>query len=228
MNKLPLLLLPALVAVGCQRPEVEAFRKAPPPIVVQVTLADDLPGSEDLTREYAAALRARLATRATVVPEGVEPPPGAAKLQVNLTLRAQRGDPTPGAVGVATGLAVGTLSAMFGNRDAVFDGLFWGMWAGANAAAAQRYDRGRLGYRPYTVDASVYLNQPIPGRKEWATLADFGVRSREVMDAMGPLGPGQRYDEERIREEVGRGLARAIVRHLDEEIEWIPKARPSY
>ena len=62
----------------------------------------------------------------TVVEEGVQPPAEHVVLDVRVTeLRGARRDPSPAVVGAITGVAVGALSAMAGNRDAAFDGFFW-------------------------------------------------------------------------------------------------------
>jgi hypothetical protein len=229
MNKLLPTLFSALLALGCQRPEVEAFRRSPAPISVTLSVPSDVPSSESVAREYAAALRARLATRAVVVPEGVQAPPGAAELQVTLiSMHPDQAEPSPAKVGMATGIAVGTLGALVGNRNAVFDGFWWGMWAGTHAAADRRYERDRLGYRPRRVNAVVVLRQPAAGTREWIPLADFEVGGRDVVDAMAPLGSSERDDEFRIREEEARAFARVIVGRLQERFEWSPKDRPSF
>jgi hypothetical protein len=229
MTKKLLAILPVLVALGCQRPEVEAFRRNPAPIVVNLSVPSDVPGSEGVSREYAYALRARLATRATVVAGGAQIPPGAAELQVSLvSMEADRERPSPGAVGVATGIAVGTLGALAGNRNAVFDGFWWGLWAGTNVAAERRWESGRLGYRPLRVNAVVLLRQAAPGTREWVPLAEFDVGGREVIDAMDPLGPYERHDDFRIQEEEARAFARVVVRKLQERFQWSPKVNPSF
>ena len=140
MRRCSLLLpVPALVLVlACARPEVEAFRARPVPVVVRFEAPASLAERADVEKEYAAALRARLASRVTVVEEGVQPPAEHVVLDVRVTeLRGARRDPSPAVVGAITGVAVGALSAMAGNRDAAFDGFFWGLWAGVHAAEAR-------------------------------------------------------------------------------------------
>lgn len=210
-----LFLAPLVLAFGCQRPDVEGFLRQPPPVTVSVAMPSDVPDHEGYRKEYAAALRARLATRLIVVPEGVTPPPGAAQLQVDIRdLSPSPGSPRPAVVGATTGVAVGLLSAAAGNREgAFFDGLFWGMWAGSSAAADQERTDARLGYRPSRVRAQVRLMQPGNPEPLWVT----GVDPYEVVEAMDPLPPGSRDDPDRIREEEAKGFARVVVRRLSED-----------
>lgn len=211
-------LSPLLLVVGCTRPEVEAFRRSPAPVSVSVSLPERLADREGFQKEYASALRARLATRVVVVPEGVKPPVGAAELRVVVTevLPAGR-QPNPAAVGVAVGATVGALSAASGNRGwSVVDGLFWGLWAGAHASVHRDMTRDRLGYLPQTVRAQVYLVQE--GQKEPLWVAEIGPQ--EVVEAMDPLPPGSRDDDGRIREEEARGFARVTVQRLSAEFGW--------
>jgi hypothetical protein len=210
-----LFLAPLVLAFGCQRPDVEGFLRQPPPVTVSVAMPSDVPDHEGYRKEFAAALRARLATRLIVVPEGVTPPPGAAQLQVDIRdLSPSPGSPRPAVVGATTGVAVGLLSAAAGNREgAFFDGLFWGMWAGSSAAADQERTDARLGYRPSRVRAQVRLMQPGNPEPLWVT----GVDPYEVVEAMDPLPPGSRDDPDRIREEEAKGFARVVVRRLSED-----------
>lgn len=220
------ILVPALsLLVGCTRPEVEAFRLRPAPILVTVNLPPQVPERALLEREYAAALRARLATRAEVVPEGVVPPPGAAHLQVNVRELRPGGGPDPAAVGLATGVAVGALSAAAGNRGySVFDGLFWGLFAGAHTAAAQAQIQRRLGYQPQAISAEVSLTRP--GFTQ--PLYEDSVSPSEVVRAMAPLPWGSREAEARIAEEEARALARVVVDKLAETFQWTRRLTPAY
>lgn len=216
--------LPLVLTVACTRPEVEAFRKSPEPIVVSFQVPDSVPGKSEVAKEYAAALRARLAMRATVVPAGVPAPHQAAELRVRITgwREVQKG-PSPGAVGAITGVAVGAISALAGNRDAAFDGFYWGMWAGSHAAA-ERDREARLGFRPQRVEAQVAVyraGDPEP-------LMAFAVEPYEVIDAMDPLGRGDRDDQFRIREEEAKALARVIVFKIQEKFQWRPLPEPSW
>lgn len=224
MRKWIAVVAPVLLTLACTRPEVEAFRRNPTPIVVTFQVPEDIPDAAKVSKEYAAALRARLATRVTVVPEGQAPPPAYADLKVTISEVRRHGDPSPGAVGVATGVAVGTLSALAGNRDAVFDGFFWGLWAGSHAAAVQEQERDRLGYRPQRVNAVVSLVQT--GMQE--PLWEFMVRSNEVIDAMDTLSGSERKDEGRIREEEARAFARVVVEQLQDYFHWMARSQPSY
>ena len=74
MRRLFLVLLPLVGLLACRRPEVEAFERKPLPIAVSFKVSPAYPRSEDLAKEYADALRARLATRVMVIPAGVPAP----------------------------------------------------------------------------------------------------------------------------------------------------------
>ena len=201
-----------LLILGCTRPEVEAFRQRPTPVVVTVNLPSGLVDRDAFQQEYASALRARLATRVVVVPEGVKPPVGAAELLVDIQeLSPAPGQPSAAAIGVATGVTVGILSAVSGNRGwGMVDGLFWGMWAGSHAAMHQERYRDRLGYRPQAVTAQVRLMQPGNPEPLWVE----SIEPIEVVEAMDPLPRGYRDDDGRIREEEAKGFARVVVQKL--------------
>lgn len=210
------LVFPILLALGCTRPEVEAFRRQPTPVSVTVTMPPNLVDREGFQKEYASALRARLATRVVVVPQGVPPPPGAAELQVDIrAISLARDQANPAAVGVATGVTVGVLSAV-GNRGwGAMDGLFWGLWAGTNVAANQERTQRRLGYWPQAVKAEVQLMQPGNPEPLWVE----SIEPNEVVEAMDPLPPGYRDDDGRIREEEAKGFARVVVQKLSAEFQ---------
>ena len=224
MRRLFFALIPLLLVVACRRPELEAFARRPSPIVVSFQVPPDYPRSEAVASEYADALRARLATCAMVVPAGTVAPESTASLQVTVTQIRPHSEPSPAAIGVATGVAVGTLSAMAGNRDAFFDGLFWGLFAGSSAADSRDWDQSRLGYLPVRVSAVVKLQQA--GTME--PLLEFSVGGREVVDAMGSLSPEDRQDEARIREEEAKAFAKVVVARLQEQFHWLPLPEPSY
>lgn len=225
------LAVPALVVLttACSRPEVEAFRRNPPPLDVVFQVPEGVPRSGEVKAEYAAALRARLATRTTVVRQGVPPPSQAVTVRVQITeLRPGKASAlSPGAVGAVTGVAVGTLSAVAGNRDAVFDGFFWGLWAGHHAAhtrRAQRWEARRLGFTPQVVEAQVALLAPGNSEPLWV----FAVEPMEVINAMDPIRGGERGGEERILEEEASAFARVVVAKLQEHFGWNRLPEPSY
>jgi hypothetical protein len=197
---------------GCTRPDVEAFRQRPTPVHVTVNLPSRLQDRETYQSEYASALRARLATRLVVVPDGVKPPVGAVELRVDIQdISAAPGQPSPAAIGVATGVTVGALSAASGNRGwGIMDGLFWGLWVGSHAAMHQERVQDRLGYRPQVVRALVSLLQPGNPEPLWVE----SIEPREVVEAMDPLPRGYRDDDGRIREEEAKGFARVVVQRL--------------
>jgi len=224
MRRLFLVLLPLAGLLACRRPEVEAFERKPLPIVVNFKVSPAYPRAEELAKEYAEALRARLATRVMVVPAGVPAPAESAELQVEITRIGGHGDPSPAAVGVVTGVAVGALSTLAGNRDAAFDGFFWGMWAGSTAAQVRDEDRHRLGFEPMRVSADVRLLQ----RGVADPLDEFDVGGREVIDQMDSLTFRERGDEARIREEEAKAFARVLVSRLQETFHWLPLPEPSF
>jgi hypothetical protein len=178
-------------------------------------MPSNLMDRDGFQKEYASALRARLATRVVVVPQGVTPPAGAAELQVDIRGIAPAGSqPSAAAVGVATGVTVGILSAASGNRGwGAMDGLFWGLFVGSNVAAHQERTQHRLGYRPQAVKAEVRLLQPGNPEPLWVG----SVEPSEVVEAMDPLPPGYRDDDGRIREEEAKGFARVVVQKLSAE-----------
>jgi hypothetical protein len=213
MRRAPWLFIASfLLVMGCTRPEVEAFRMRPAPVRVTVNLPSNLEGRESFQQEYASALRARLSTRLMVVPEGVTPPVGTAELRVDIQdISPAPGHPSPAAIGVATGVTVGALSAVSGNRGwGIMDGLFWGLWAGTHASMHQERVRDRLGYQPQVVRAQVSLLQPGNPEPLWVET----VEPVEVVEAMDPLPRGSRDDDGRIREEEAKGFARVVVQKL--------------
>ena len=212
-------LAPLLLAFGCRRPDVDAFLQRPTPVTVQVRMPREVPDRDNYQKEYAAALRARLATRLVVVPEGVTPPAGAVQLQVDIRdLSPGSRTPSPAVVGAATGAAVGVLSAVAGNREgAFFDGLFWGLWAGTNAAADRDRTDYRLGYHPNHIRAQVRLVKPGDPEPLWVA----GVDPYEVVEAMDPLPPGISNDPGRILEEEAKGFSRVVVRKLSEDFHML-------
>ena len=213
MRRVSLLFIaPVLLVLGCVRPEVDAFRQRPTPVRVTVTLPTRLEDREGFQKEYASALRARLSTRLVVVPEGVKPPVGTAELQVDIhEISPGSGSPSPAAIGLATGVTVGALSAASGNRGwGVMDGLFWGLWVGGSVAAHQEREHHRLGYQPQAVRAEVRLLQPGNPEPLWVD----SIEPREVVEAMDPLPRGYRDDDGRIREEEAKGFARVVVQKL--------------
>ena len=229
MKRQALLLTAGLTYLACTRPEVEAFRLRPTPISVSFTIPSDIPHGEDVRKEYAAALQAKLATRVIVVPDGVQGPSDTANLEVNITdVKRYRGGPNPAAVGVATGVAVGVLSAATGNRYGAFDGFWWGLFAASHAAHARRAELDRLGYRPLDVTAIIRLRQAGSQAAKNAPLAEFDVGGDEVIDAMDPLSRREADDDSRIREEEARAFARVVVGKLQERFGWSAHGSPTF
>jgi hypothetical protein len=224
MRRVLIALLPLALLVACRRPDLEAFGKNPPPIVVAFDVSKDDPAPAVVKSEYAAALRARLATCAEVVPANEPAPEPSAVLRAVVTRIRPHAQPSPAAIGTATGVAVGTLSAMAGNRNAFLDGLFWGLWAGSAAADSRDYEWDRLGYQPVRVSAVVTLEEP--GQRE--PLLEFSVESHDVLVEMGYLNPGERSDEGRVREEEAKAFAKVVLARLREQFHWMPLSEPRY
>lgn len=229
MKRTFLLLATTLSFVACTRPEVEAFKLKPAPIAVKMSIPSEIPDGEDVRKEYAAALQAKLATRVVVVPEGVQGPRDMATLEVLITdVKRYRSGPSPAQVGVATGVTVGILSAVAGNRDAAFDGFWWGLFAAHEAAHARRAELDRLGYRPLDVTAVVRLWQAggnVPGSMP---LAEFDVGGDEVIDAMDPLSRREADDPGRIREEEARAFSRVVIGKLQDRFGWSGHGTPMF
>ena len=210
-------LVPACLAllVACQRPEVEAYRQHPRPMVVACTVTPDAPGAKDFAATLEAALRVRLATRVEVVPEGVTPPADAVRLEVRLERKGIVKSTSGAAVGWGVGTSVGVLSAAAGDRDWFFDGLFWGLFAGSNAAAAE--DRfGWLGYYPDKIESEVRLMEA--GDAE--PLAVESLDTDDILPALEPLRGGDGSDETRVEEAEAQAYARVLVSRLTERFQW--------
>ena len=121
MRRTPYLLLaPLVLIIGCTRPEVEAFRQRPTPVLVTVTMPSRLEDREGFQKEYASALRARLSTRVVVVPEGVKPPVGTSELRVDIQeISPAPGSPSASAVGVAPVQKLENLERVANGRQGV-------------------------------------------------------------------------------------------------------------
>jgi hypothetical protein len=210
-------LVPACLAllVACQRPEVEAYRQHPRPMVVACAVTPDGPGAKDFAATLEAALRVRLATRVEVVPEGITPPADAVRLEVQLERKGILKSGSGAAVGWGVGVSVGALSAAAGDRDWFFDGLFWGLFAGSNAEASQ--DRfGWLGYYPDRIEAQVRLMEA--GDPE--PLAVESLDTGDILPALEPLRGGDGSDETRVEEAEAQAFARVLVGRLTERFQW--------
>lgn len=210
-------LVPAclMVLVACQRPEVEAYRQHPRPVVVVCTVTPDVPGAKDFAATLEAALRVRLATRVEVVPEGVMPPADAVRLEVKLERKGIVKSTSGAAVGWGVGASVGVLSAAAGDRDWFFDGLFWGLFAGNNAAAAE--DRfAWLGYYPDRIESQARLMEP--GDTE--PLAAESLDTDDLLPALQPLRGGEGSDETRVEEAEAEAYARVLVAKLTDRFHW--------
>ncbi len=211
------LLLPVLLAgsMACKRAETEAFRQAPRPVVVTFVVPENIPDAKGVAKEYAAALRHRLASRLVVVPEGVEPPEGAAKLEVVITgMRQTEASPSAAEVGVATGVTMGVISGLSGSRHPVWNGFWWGLFAGHHASHHVRRE-DRVGFRPMRVDARLLLTQPGMANP----VIDMDLNPGEIFEAIDPIRRSEEDDPAAIREAEARALARVAIRKLDEQLD---------
>ena len=100
---------------------------------VEVSITPASKGKRPLTSSCAtsAALRHSLSARVEVVPDGAPVPPDAATLRVEIEeLRSVRRHGDAVVAGVATGVAIGALSAATGHHHRGW-GFWWGLWAGS-------------------------------------------------------------------------------------------------
>jgi len=231
MRILPCLAIPALVfLVACQGPEYAAVQRSAAPVEVVVSMnaravtnatGDDIRFME---KEFGAAIRARLANFVTVVPEGVAPPPGSARLVVEIE-RITQGQVSGAAAGAATGMAIGLLGLAAGDRDAIFNGLFWGLHIGAAVSDSQESRSRMLGYRPPRIYS--YLSLSYPNNSNSAPAYASKIPVRTIIGEMRPLGNDER-DYASINAEVVRAFARAVASHLQQKFDWFPKTTQSW
>jgi hypothetical protein len=227
MRRMFFCILPCLFLPGCRQPDpsrIESFASHPPPIEVRLSVKADCHAPERV-QEYAAVLCTQLAARTTVVPIGVQSPPDVAILQVQIT-SVKTHAPSAAAVGVGTGMAVSGLSAVAGSRGpgAIFEGLFFGLFAGSATAQNQAKDRQRLGFTPVRISAKVRLSRT--GQSD--PLDEFSVDSDEAIEQMEALPIDESRDSARIPKEEAKGFARAVIAHLHERFHWMPLNQPSY
>lgn len=226
MRRLNLILLPFLLLVtACARPELEAFRKQPGPLVVSFHASGR--EGQAVEQEYAAALRARLASRTWVVPEGGAAPGDAVQLDVQIHREARDsrsvGESAKQA-GVVTGVAVGVASTLAGNRHGFLDGLFWGLWTAGQVAEERRHERRAWAISPNRVEGVVELRQR--GQREPILVLEIGPE--EVLRAMDPLKPSEQEDPQRVREEEAKAFARVVVQRLSLEFGWTMAREPMW
>jgi hypothetical protein len=216
-----LAILTLLVLFGCKTAEYNSFQQAPPPVEVSVSIKANVLGAEDMERELAAALRARLASLVTVVPDGVEPPPDAVRLDIEIN-RVRRGGVSPAAVGAATGVAAALLSRDSGGG--LINGLFWGLWASQEAKNSQHHEALRLGYVPPRLNGLISLNHhgsPKPFFMD-------SIPTRAIIDQLPPLGYEERYNLASVNEALARAFAVAIVDKLQNKFDWSGMKTPSW
>ena len=197
---------------------------------VAVSIRTNVADVEDVEKEIAAALRARLAIFVTVVPEGVTPPPDAVRLDIEID-RIVRSNVSPAAAGVATGAAVAVLrAASSGRREhgsgivALLEGLYWGLMVASDVDDMQRHRTNMLGYVPPRINGLISLGHP----EKPSSIYTDKIPARAVIDEMAPLRDGERFDYASINEEVARAFARAVTNKLQQKFSWYPKRTPSW
>lgn len=211
-----LLTLPA-----CRPPEYRSFQQSPPTVEVLVSIRAGADAG-GLEREFAAALRARLASLVTVVPEGVTAPSGSTLLKIEID-SISRTNVSPAAVGAATGVAIGVISAA-SSRDrvrgdgliSVLDGLLWGLAVASDVEASQRHKSTMLGYVPPKIKGLITMGNPNGPRPVYAEK----ISSKSVIDEMRPLRESERYDPSYLNDELARAFASAVVIKLQRRFGW--------
>jgi hypothetical protein len=228
MRLTPYCAIPTLIfSFACTTPEYKLFQHSPPPLEVAVNIKVNSDGVQYLEKEFAAALRSRLANLVTVVPEGVIPPPDVMRLDIEIDRITQK-NTSPAAIGAATGAAIGTLVAASnsGNHNGmptILYGLARGLQIGAEAEAIQRHNDYMRGYIAPKITGLVSLSLS----NSYKPLYTEAIPTRAVIDEMAPLRD-VRIDYASINEELVRAFARAIANQLQSRFNWYAKRTQSW
>jgi hypothetical protein len=203
-------------------------------VEVAVTVAAKADDAQDLEREFAAALRARLSSYTTVVPDGVAPPEGAFRLSVEID-KMSRKKIDAAAVGAGAAVAMGAAHAVSrasggyrgsGGSDffAILDAILFGLNVASDIEARQQYRAARLGYFPPRISGLVTLGH-IDGDYKKPIFIE-GIKSSRVIDALSPIsGIG---DPSAVDAELARALAKVVVGKLKDVFDWRASAVPSW
>jgi len=227
-----LAVLVAVASLACRPPEFNALSQSPPMVEVVVTVAAKADDAQDLEREFAAALRARLSSYATVVPDGVAPPKGAFRLSVEID-KMSRKKIDAAAVGAGAAVAMGAAHAVSrasggyrGSSDffAILDAILFGLNVASDIEARQQYRAVLLGYFPPRISGMVTLGHIDGGYKKPIFIE--GIKSSRVIDALSPInGIG---DPSAVDAELARALAKVVVGKLKDVFDWRTSAVPSW
>jgi hypothetical protein len=222
----------AMASLACRPPEYRVLSQSPQIVDVAVKVTAHADDALDLEREFAAAIRARLSSYATVVPEGVAPPEGALRLNIEID-NMSRKKVDAAAVGAGAAVAVGTAHVITRRRGyrgrggndffAALDAIMFGLDVAANIEAKQQYRAALLGFVPPRISGLMTLGRLGDGER---TIFAEGIRSGTVTDALSPISAVG--DQAAVDAEVARALAKVIVAKLRAAFDWRASAVPSW
>jgi len=232
MKLFPCLAVVAVAAsLACRPPEFEKFAEAPPVVEVAVTIAARVKDAPDLEREFAAALRARLALYATVVPEGVTPPRDAVRLKVEID-KMSRKKTDAVAIGAGAAIAAGTIHTISrgssrrggGGSDfmAILDAILFGLDLASDIEARQQSRAAYLGFYPPKIAGLITLERPGDKRPIFIE----GLKSSPIIEAMSPIR--DIGDTAAVDAEVARALAKVVMGKLRATFDWRAFDTPSW
>jgi len=220
--------IPALIlSFACIKPEYKSFQQPQSPLEVTVSIKTNLDDVQYLEKEFAAALKSRLANFVMVVPHGVTPPPDAMRLDIEIDSITHKST-SPTAIGAVTGMAIGTLVATSNSRNqngflTILYGLAHGLQIGAEVEAAQRHRDYMRGYIAPKITGMVSLSLPNSSKPLYAET----IPTRAVIDEMSPMSVGK-LDYNSINEELVRAFARTMANKLQSRFNWYIKGTQSW
>ncbi|MCL1892832.1 MAG: hypothetical protein FWG02_01175 [Holophagaceae bacterium] len=218
-----------LFTLACRNPEYKAHQRSTPTLTVNVSIKT-VAGASGLERELAAALRARLATLVTVVPEDVEPPNDALVLNVEIDGISQA-QVSPLAVGAVAGTAVGVMAASSsrsnvgsGGLFSLLEGLVWGLNIASEVHAGQQRKAMMLGYVPPKIKGLITMG----GAGQPRSVYIERISSKAIINEMQPLRESERYDQSYLNDELARAFASAVSIKLQRKFGWPAKNTASW
>jgi hypothetical protein len=228
-----LAVLAVVVSLACRPPEFRAILQSPQVVEVVVTVAAKTNDALDLEREFASALRARLASYATVVPEGVTPPKGALRLTVEIDKMSWK-RVNAAAVGAGAAIAMGATRAASrgyrywggGGNDflAAMDMILFGLDVAFNIEGNQQYRAAYLGFFPPRISGLITLSH-IDGDYKKPLLIE-GLKSARIIDALSPISDIR--DQGAVDAEVARAIAKVVVGKLIAALDWRASEIPTW